>query len=124
MRCILVSFIFLSLIFSKTGVSTPTDHGWYRYYKSGWVEQGGIIPAPATSNTGIAITLPIEMRDANYHKLKTLKRARDDNQNMAWGWSADCANDAPADTATTAYFSVAEYSYTQGAFWEVKGYAA
>ena len=64
------------------------------------------------------------MRDANYHKLKTLKRARDDNQNMAWGWSADCANDAPADTATTAYFSVAEYSYTQGAFWEVKGYAA
>ena len=104
--------------------TSENGYTWYRKYADGWVEQGGLIPAPATSNTGIAITLPIEMRDANYHKLKTLKRAIDNNQNLAWGWFADCANEAPADTATTAYFSVAEHSYTQGAFWQVSGMSA
>ena len=34
---------------AKPGVSTPTDHGWYRYYKSGWVEQGGKVSVSQTS---------------------------------------------------------------------------
>ena len=47
---------------AKPGVSTPTDHGWYRYYKSGWVEQGGI----TTSDVNIPVVFPIEMRDDKY----------------------------------------------------------
>lgn len=41
---------------------------WYRKYKSGWVEQGGIITAPAigTSFNVTNITLPIAM-GSNYH---------------------------------------------------------
>lgn len=37
----------------------PDGDVWYRKYKSGWVEQGG-------RNTSQQITLPLEMRDANY----------------------------------------------------------
>lgn len=44
---------------AKPGVSTPTDHGWYRYYKSGWVEQGGCLLNAATG--AHTITIPIEM---------------------------------------------------------------
>lgn len=52
---------------AKPGVSTPTDHGWYRYYKSGWVEQGGTLSAQQT----VTATLPIEMSDNNYQVLLT-----------------------------------------------------
>ena len=70
LRCIFRSFIFLSLIFSKPGVSTPTNHGWYRYYKSGWVEQGGQWrnwnPVNAGTGKNTVITLPVTMSDKNY----------------------------------------------------------
>ena len=44
---------------AKPGVSTPTNHGWYRYYKSGWVEQGGIYNSED-------LTFVVEMTDTNY----------------------------------------------------------
>ena len=39
---------------AKPGVSTPLNHGWYRYYKSGWVEQGGKV---SVSQTGPQIVV-------------------------------------------------------------------
>ena len=42
----------------------PTaDNGytWYRKYKSGWVEQGGV-----SEGLNTVVTLPIEMADTNY----------------------------------------------------------
>lgn len=42
----------------------PTaDNGytWYRKYKSGWVEQGGVFATQTTS-----LTFPVEMADTNY----------------------------------------------------------
>ena len=44
--------------------TTENNHTWYRKYKSGWVEQGGIIDSPGT--TPEIQTLPIEMRDDRY----------------------------------------------------------
>lgn len=49
---------------AKPGVSTPTNHGWYRYYKSGWVEQGGIIAN--LTETMARVVFPIIMADVNY----------------------------------------------------------
>lgn len=40
--------------------SAENNYTWYRKYKSGWVEQGGI----STSST--TINLPITMSDTNY----------------------------------------------------------
>lgn len=42
----------------------PTEangYTWYRKYKSGWVEQGGLLVGTTTS-----VTLPITMADTNY----------------------------------------------------------
>ena len=50
----------------------PTEangYTWYRLYKSGWVEQGGILQErgiPAGSAADQTLTLPIEMADTNY----------------------------------------------------------
>lgn len=49
---------------AKPGVSTPTNHGWYRYYKSGWVEQGGSVGNP--NNGCILVTLPIRMSNNSF----------------------------------------------------------
>ena len=46
---------------AKPGVSTPVNHGWYRYYKSGWCEQGGHSGGPDKT-----IILPVPMLDTNY----------------------------------------------------------
>ena len=52
---------------AKPGVSTPTDHGWYRLYKSGWVEQGGIVDPVTPGSFDFAyITLPIQMQGTKF----------------------------------------------------------
>lgn len=57
---------------AKPGVSTPTNHGWYRYYKSGWVEQGGSAsgiqkPTSATNTSGnTVVEFPIPMANNLY----------------------------------------------------------
>lgn len=47
--------------------TAENGYTWYRKYKSGWVEQGGTLPAQAT----VTATLPIEMSDNNYQVLLT-----------------------------------------------------
>lgn len=44
--------------------TSTNNYTWYRKYKSGWVEQGGVV----ASNLGTSgtISLPVEMADANY----------------------------------------------------------
>ena len=49
---------------AKPGVTTPTDHGWYRVYKSGWVEQGGLVGNP--NGQCIPVTLPIGMANDSF----------------------------------------------------------
>jgi len=43
--------------------TADNDYTWYRQYKSGWVEQGGI---GTTSSATFTVNLPLEMSDANY----------------------------------------------------------
>ena len=46
---------------AKPGVPTPTDHGWYRVYKSGWCEQGGQQMQGKGSGS-----LPVTMNSVSY----------------------------------------------------------
>ncbi|MBQ9088653.1 MAG: hypothetical protein IJY46_07725 [Lentisphaeria bacterium] len=41
------------------------DGSWYRLYKSGWVEQGGIVP-DATATKMVTVTFSKKMKDTNY----------------------------------------------------------
>ena len=45
--------------------TADNNYTWYRKYKSGWVEQGGIIELIDTWGLETA-TLPVEMSDTNY----------------------------------------------------------
>ena len=45
--------------------TAENNYTWYRKYKSGWVEQGGIVSA--SSEQTIVVSLPQPMSDANYH---------------------------------------------------------
>lgn len=47
----------------ETSVSNNT---WYRIYKSGWVEQGGITAAGSSGTTERTVTLPVELDTSNY----------------------------------------------------------
>lgn len=54
--------------------TADNNYTWYRLYKSGWVEQGGIITfgtidASAASET--STTLPVAMADMNYKIIQT-----------------------------------------------------
>lgn len=42
------------------------NYTWYRLYKSGWVEQGGYLPATGSGNTLQTVNLPKAMNDAHY----------------------------------------------------------
>lgn len=46
--------------------TSQNNYTWYRKYKSGWVEQGGMAEFSATSPTVWYIDLPVTMADNNY----------------------------------------------------------
>lgn len=50
--------------------TAENDYMWYRKYKSGWVEQGGV--SVHTSDADYTVTMPIEMTDTNYTVLTTV----------------------------------------------------
>lgn len=97
------------------------DNGytWYRKYKSGWVEQGGVSSVgPSTSDT---ITLPIEMFDTNYTLMSGLKRTTNSGSgHSSVGGTA---------VSTTQIKLIGDYNDSgtgsmQGAYWQVSGQAA
>ena len=49
---------------AKPGVATPASGTWYRLYKSGWVEQGGVVGDPNANC--ILVTLPIGMTNDSF----------------------------------------------------------
>jgi hypothetical protein len=91
----------------------PTEangYTWYRKYKSGWVEQGGIIPVGASS-----ITFPIVMRDSNYgFQVSGYKRS--DTNTMTWAYIS-------SNTQTTTGFTIASSSGGSRC-WQVSGMSA
>jgi hypothetical protein len=90
--------------------------GWYRKYRSGWVEQGGYSP----ENTGVStITLWVEMADANYSASTSysLKGTSTDS-----GGATTCPMVSDRTTTTIRMNQIKKSA--NNSYWEVKGYAA
>jgi hypothetical protein len=90
---------------------------WYRKYKSGWIEQGGLLSN--TSSAAHTVTLPVAMKDTNYSLMVTLKA------NTVSGSGGSWVNGTIA--STTQITIVQDYATTwvgQGSYWVVAGYAA
>ena len=96
---------------SKPGVPTPVDHGWYRIYKSGWVEQGGNFYGP------LLVTLPITMANTAYSCFSGCGRKDGEN------WKGNPVTLVPETTTALGVYAYGDYPNMTG-WWEVKGMSA
>ncbi|MBR2009557.1 MAG: hypothetical protein IJ936_05475, partial [Peptococcaceae bacterium] len=60
--------------------TAENNYTWFRKYKSGWVEQGGI--KNPVSSTGLIINLPVTMMNSNYTCI--ISPAGNDNDTEGW----------------------------------------
>jgi hypothetical protein len=113
-----------------TEFQAPTvDNGyiWYRKYRDGWVEQGGIIN---DTTTGIfAITLPVLMLDNNYNIQLTGANNNSSGRNNTalWGVTVNTKTTSTFTTCGNLVNNSSQTTYlTEGVLlsWEVKGMAA
>ena len=105
--------------------TAANNYTWFRLYKSGWVEQGGITSNFTNTSGGTSdnktITLPVIMTDTNYSI--TITRA---GSGSGWSYRELIAYDT---SKTTSGFVVGEFTNagasgtTCYAIWEVKGFA-
>lgn len=87
--------------------TADNNYTWYRKYKSGWVEQGGICPS-----LGYTVTFPVVMIDDNYTALGT---ARNTTGNYAIRIQS---------LTTTGMKLNSSSSNDHKIWWQVSGYAA
>ena len=99
-------------------VQRPTEENgytWYRKYKSGWVEQGGIFTGQTNRPT---ITLPVTMSNEHYTVGALIR----------WDNTGNVANTVRVISATNTSIVFNQANGTAGAtfdfYWQVSGYAA
>lgn len=94
--------------------TAQNNYTWYRKYKSGWVEQGGII-AETSTVAQKSIVFPVEMADANYNLQVTL--VTDTNSNSPTYYSVGART-----KSATGFTCYAAANFTKD--WKVCGVAA
>lgn len=100
--------------------TAENNYTWYRKYRSGWVEQGGIIKNNSTDGA-VSVTFPIEMADTNYYRNASLSWTTNDSTASNSG-AARAAGAWQNPTTTTIEF---QKQGGQNSFlWEIKGMAA
>lgn len=102
--------------------TAANGYTWYRKYKSGWVEQGGVIITTA-SYQNHAVSLPVKMLDGNYSVQKTMHGGANSGTSFAWRALADVES-GQNNTDTIVNISAPTNSQCLSVFWEVKGMAA
>lgn len=94
---------------------TPTaanNYTWYRKYKSGWVEQGGVSSNATTS--GVLVTMPITMADTNYPILVSPVN----------GGAYSTSGYGGSDKTTTTFKVYSNNNNGRPAYWQVSGMSA
>ena len=99
-------------VVEKQDPTSANGYTWYRKYKSGWVEQGGILGS--LNNSKITISLPVEMANTKYITL-------------AAGINASTVSDfavAVINPTTTSVTIGTNANYGAGSIWYVCGMTA
>lgn len=96
---------------------TDSDPTWYRLYRSGWVEQGGVYILPNNTATNVQITFPITMGGTNY--CVTLGCGETDNNTSAF-----LHYNTRSTTGMYLYINPTANGRLVGSCWEVKGMSA
>lgn len=89
--------------------TAENNYTWYRKYKSGWIEQGGVIPVSADN---VLVTFPIEMANAEYPVYSGFA-----DKSGAAGWRY-------ANRTTTGFTKNLIGSTTCGGVYKIEGMAA
>lgn len=95
--------------------TAENNYTWYRKYKSGWVEQGGNF---TTTGTNSYVTMPIEMKDTNYHVLAIAYYS-------SGNWRSIAENNYSSRTTKKFYLRAVDSTntgVTSACSWEVKGF--
>lgn len=101
--------------------TADNNYTWYRKYKSGWIEQGGVNSWTAVNSKTVTITLPVEMADTNYTALAIPKSTRSSTAN--WTFQV-CFSPKTSTTVLFSAYSSNTADLSTGMSWEVKGMAA
>ena len=99
-------------VVEKQDPTSANGYTWYRKYKSGWVEQGGVLGS--LNKSKITISLPVEMANTKYITL-------------AAGINASTASDfavAVINPTTTSVTIGSNANYGAGSIWHVCGMSA
>ena len=96
--------------------TAENNYTWYRKYKSGWVEQGGICMSSAGTGD-ITIVFPIEFIN-NYYTLNISLRLSTRSE------STSSKNECNAISLTTTSFTTHIDSNIPGKFWTAFGFAS
>lgn len=94
------------------GVSTPAAGTWYRLYKSGWVEQGGVVGN--LNNSCALVTLPIAMKNNSFTAI-----ASGNTSGIAANY-----NGVTCDRRSSTQIAICTSGQQNGCSWRVDGYAA
>ena len=98
--------------------TSANGYTWYRKYKSGWVEQGGLAnQTNSSASVGSTVVLPVEMSDGNYFISFCNYSGATGNGSTAYVQDNAVTN----VTATTFTFC---RNYNGPKRWQVSGYAA
>ena len=92
-----------------------SDGSWYRKYKSGWLEQGGL----AKSNADVTVTLLKPFADTNYSVQCTNRRL---STSDGWGWIF-VLNMTATSFMARAYYAGGDITNIN-AMWEARGQGA
>lgn len=93
---------------------TASSYTWYRLYKSGWIEQGGM--CNISQDTATTVTLQIPMANTNYFISITARKS-----STQTGGDGNFTADP---ISTTQFYWRNGDDFSGNGYWEVKGFAA
>ena len=109
----------IDYVVEKQEPTSSNNYTWYRKYKSGWVEQGGLNTQGSVNQR--SATLSIEMADGNYTVMLVPKRGGQSGSGSAVGAIL-------GTTATTGFQFVVRYGTSglagEDVLWQASGMAA
>jgi hypothetical protein len=95
---------------------------WYRKYRSGWIEQGGVVSFSEFTVSGTShvctITLTIPMKDTNYHVLCSIDHCLYDHD---WDLTVVGGKSKTTSTIVLSIGRITSSIYSAKMYWEVKG---
>lgn len=102
---------------------TEDDPSWYRVYKSGWVEQGGLVTFSNNQNAKQTINFLLPMKDTNYSFFLQGRSPSRGTENSSWVFTSG-VTDMTSTKCLARLYGATSSDLANGMFWRVNGQGA